>query len=188
MAQHGSEALHDRLKELDTAAAERIDHRNVRRVVRALEVCLEAKQPISELQRKSPPPYAILQLGLTMERDRLLARADARLDEMLANGFLDEVRRMLDMGYSRDLPSMSGLGYRELAAHLLDGLPLSEAIEATRIATRDFIRRQYTWFRGHDRGILWHNIGASPTEHFAALCAGWLRQMGGRNGHISERG
>lgn len=177
-AEHGSAALHRRLSQSDPAAAASIDHRNVRRVIRALEVYLESGQPISKLQRKQPPPYQIRQYGLTLDRADLYAQADNRVDEMMAQGFLDEVRWLLEQGYSRTLPSMSGLGYRELAAHLLDGLPLDEAVAATKIATHDFIRRQYTWFRGHDSGILWHNMKDVDLPALIRETAGWLQKQG----------
>jgi tRNA dimethylallyltransferase len=176
-AERGAAALYERLREYDPQAAARIDYRNVRRVVRALEVYLEAGQPISVLQRKVPPPYAILQFGLTLERTQLYQRADERLQQMLREGFVAEVRRLLDMGYSRSLPSMSALGYPQLASHLMDGLPLEVAIAEMQQATRDFIRRQYTWFRGHDSGILWHNIGnANVFREIYAVCSAWVRQ------------
>src|SRR5690606_12147682 len=93
-----------------------------------------------------------------LERDALYQRADQRVDTMLDEGFLAEVHRLLDMGYNRTLPSMSGLGYAQLAAHLLDDLALAEAVANTKTATHDFIRRQYTWFRGHDSGVHWHSV------------------------------
>lgn len=176
-AEHGAAALHDRLRDYDPAAAAAIDFRNVRRVVRALEVFLVSGLPISELQRKQPPPYAIRQYGLTLERADLYAQADRRVDEMIAQGFVEEVRRLLDSGYSRTLPAMSGLGYRELAAHLLDGLPLDDAAAATKIATHDFIRRQYTWFRGHDSGILWHNMKTVKLTALIQSTADWLQEQ-----------
>jgi tRNA dimethylallyltransferase len=176
-AAQGSEALYARLLELDPAAAAKIDHRNVRRVIRALEVCLESGQPISELQRKTPPPYMIQEYGLTMGRDRLYEQADRRVDQMMREGFLDEVRHLLEMGYSPTLPSMSGLGYAQLAAHLLNGVSLSEAVEATKAVTHAYIRRQYTWFRGHDQGIVWHNID-NPDARQKLIDSGicWLQQ------------
>jgi tRNA dimethylallyltransferase len=176
-AEHGSQALHDRLRTLDSAAADNIDHRNVRRVVRALEVCLETGQPISELQRKHPPPYRIRTIGLTLERETLYRIADSRVDQMMAEGFLDEVRYLLEMGYSPKLPSMSGLGYAQLSLHLTGTLSLEQAIDETKNATHDFIRRQYTWFRGHDNGILWHN---RETVDIAALTdevARWAQEQ-----------
>ncbi len=163
-SEQGSAALHTRLATLDPVAAASIDHRNVRRVIRALEVCLETGQPISELQRKHLPPYQITTYGLTLERDTLYERADHRVDEMMAAGFLNEVERLLLMGYNRKLASMSGLGYAQLASHILDRVPLADAVSKTKHDTHDFIRRQYTWFKGHDSGILWHNI-----EHPATL-------------------
>jgi tRNA dimethylallyltransferase len=173
-AENGSEALHTRLRQLDPGAAASIHHRNVRRVVRALEVCLETGQPMSQLQQKRPPQYDILQYGLQMERDKLYERADQRLSMMMQQGFLEEVHRLLDMGYNRQLPSMSGLGYRELASHILDRVPLAEAVAATSSATRDFIRRQFTWFRGHDNGIIWLDVEPLKTAAIRESSLRWL--------------
>lgn len=178
-ARQGSEALYARLQAVDAAAAAKIDHRNVRRVVRALEVTMESGQPISDLQRKTPPPYRVCQLGLTMERARLYAQADARLDQMMAQGFIEEVRSLLGRGYARTLPSMSGLGYVQLAAHLLDGVPLEQAVQDTKMATHAFIRRQYTWFRGHDLGILWHNMDENGVYNAVIdSCVRWIQNCG----------
>jgi tRNA dimethylallyltransferase len=176
-AEQGAEALHQRLKTLDPAAADKIDARNVRRVIRALEVCMETGQPISELQKKHPPPYRVLTYGLTLDRDMLYERADQRVDHMMQTGFLDEVRALLAMGYNRKLPSMSGLGYAQLAAHLVDGVPLEQAVMETKHATHDFIRRQYTWFRGHDSGILWHNIDQLNRNTLIEATARWLQEQ-----------
>lgn len=175
-AAHGAPALHERLRALDPDAAANIDARNVRRVVRALEVCIETGTPISVLQRKQPPPYRMRQYGLALDRDQLRARADARLDAMLAAGFVDEVRTLLDRGYDRALPSMSGLGYAELAAHLLDGLPLAEAVTAARSNTYDFIRRQMTWFRGHDDGIIWLDAETLAPGAIITGLRAWLEE------------
>ena len=176
-AEHGPQALHDRLREADPAAAASIDYRNVRRVIRALEVFIESGQPISVLQQKQPPPYRIMQIGLTLERDALYQRADQRVDTMLDEGFLAEVRRLLDMGYNRKLPSMSGLGYAQLAAHLLDDLALAEAVAHTKTATHDFIRRQYTWFRGHDSGVHWHSASEIHLPDMIAFLQQWLEEQ-----------
>ncbi len=176
-SQKGSEALHQRLMTLDPAAAANIDHRNIRRVVRALEVCIETQQPISELQQKHPPPYRILCYGLTLDRDRLYERADQRVDQMMEAGFLQEVQSLLDKGYNRRLPSMSGLGYAQLATHILDNVPLEEAIAITKFDTHDFIRRQYTWFRGHNPGILWHNMGQVESSTIIESAVQWLQEQ-----------
>jgi tRNA dimethylallyltransferase len=173
-AEQGGEALLERLRALDPEAARRVDPRNIRRVTRAIEIAVATGGPMDYTRRKQPPPYRTLQLGLTMDRERLYARADARLDQMLRDGFLEEVRGLLAMGYGRELPSMSGLGYRELAAFLAGESTLDEALAATRRATRDFIRRQYTWFRGHDQGIEWIDVEATAPERVAALVGSWL--------------
>lgn len=153
----GTQALYARLATLDPEYASKTHPNNVRRVVRALEVCLESGATMTELQRKTPPPYDIRTLGVFLPREQLYPRADARVDAMMRDGFLQEVQSLLAMGYNRHLPSMSGLGYAELCTHLLDSLPLETALERTKFNTHDFIRRQDVWFRGHDNGILWHN-------------------------------
>lgn len=171
-AEHGADALHTRLQQIDPEAAAKIDGRNVRRVVRAIEIVQMTGQPMNYAQRKQPPPYTLLQHGLTMERERLYQRADARIEDMLRAGFLEEVRQLLAMGYTRDLPAMSGLGYRELAGFLAGETTLEAAITATQSATRDFIRRQYTWFRGHSTGITWHDVETTHVDAFlATVCA-----------------
>ncbi|MGC8880194.1 MAG: tRNA (adenosine(37)-N6)-dimethylallyltransferase MiaA, partial [Anaerolineae bacterium] len=114
----GAQALHARLAAMDPQAAERIDFRNVRRVIRALEVCLKTGKPISAQQSAQPPPYRILQIGLTMSRQQLYTRVDARIDQMMAKGLLDEVRSLMAQGYDLSLPAMSGLGYRQLGQYL----------------------------------------------------------------------
>lgn len=163
--QNGAEALHLRLQQHDPAAAKKIHPNNVRRTIRALEVFIETGQPISALQRKHTPPYRIRQYGLRMEREKLYPQADQRLDMMIEAGFVEEVRSLLAMGYDRHLPAMTALGYRELCAHVLDGLPLDQAVANAKVATHNFIRKQETWFSGHDHGILWHNM----REDLAAL-------------------
>jgi tRNA dimethylallyltransferase len=173
----GAAALHKRLESIDPKAAANIDYRNVRRIIRALEVCLIAGRPISELQRKQPPDYDMLHIGLTTEREQLYQQADNRVDMMVKDGFLQEVEGLLQAGYSRKLPSMTGLGYAELTAHILDNLPLDEAIALTKNNTHDFIRRQYTWFRGHDPGILWHNI-SNNFEIIFDIVDNWLKELG----------
>ena len=171
----GQEAFHARLAQIDPEAATNIHPNNVRRVVRALEVYMTTGTPISVLQRKKPPPYRILMLGLHMPRKPLYERADLRVDAMMAAGFVDEVQRLLDMGYKRDLPSMSGLGYQELTAHLLDGLTLNEAVRKTKISTHDFIRRQEVWFRGHDHSTIWHNTLELERDAIYQQINDWLQ-------------
>ena len=173
-AEQGRPALHRRLASVDPVVAERTHPNNLRRVVRSLEVWHETGQPISELQQRQPPPWNILQIGLQLERSALYQRADRRLEAMIDAGFVEEVRALLQAGYSRELPAMSGLGYRELAAHLLDDLPLDEAIQSAKFATHEFIRRQLTWFRGHDGGIRWQDAARLQPDVLVEELRVWL--------------
>jgi tRNA dimethylallyltransferase len=145
-AAHGPAALVERLRAVDPVAAARIDGRNLRRVIRALEVSLSLGVPFSSLQRREAP-YRTLTIVLHGNRTLLYTRADARLQAMLDAGFEAEVARLLDAGYDPALPAMSALGYRELAAALRGEITRAAAIEATRTHTHDFIRRQITWFK-----------------------------------------
>ncbi|MDQ7024760.1 MAG: tRNA (adenosine(37)-N6)-dimethylallyltransferase MiaA [Anaerolineae bacterium] len=154
----GNEAFHQKLVRVDPHAAEKIHPNNVRRVVRALEVYMETGTPISVLQQKQAPPYRIRTIGLRMEREALYEQADKRVELMIADGFVDEVQSLLDNGYAASLPSMTALGYREIVSYIQGEISLDEAIILTKNSTHDFIRRQEIWFRGHDNGILWHNI------------------------------
>ena len=147
VAADGLGALVAQLEALDPVTAARIDSKNPRRVIRALEVCLTLGVPFSTLQRRSPP-YRHLTLVLTGERERLYARADARLAGMLVAGFAAEVAALLEAGADPAMPAMSALGYRELAGWLRGETGREAAVEATRLATHGFIRRQVTWFRG----------------------------------------
>ncbi len=159
------------LAALDPAAAARIDLRNVRRVVRALEVTLVSGRRMSDLQRKTPPPYDIRLLGLRRDRADLYARIDARVGEMMAAGLLDEVRRLRDAGYAEQ-PPLSGLGYRQLLAHLRGELSLDEAVARTQFETHRFARQQATWFRADDPRIAWFD--ADDSAAILAAVADWL--------------
>lgn len=175
-ATEGVEALYTRLLELDPAAESFVESRNLRRIIRALEVIDATQIPFSAQRGKNPSPYRVLTYGLTMEREALYQRADHRFDMMMERGFLDEVHGLMNKGYSRTLPSMSGLGYAQLTEHLSDGKPLAEAVMATKFATHQFIRRQYTWFRGHDHQILWHNVDELSPEKLIETTARWLAE------------
>lgn len=156
-AAKGYEELHRRLSELDPVAAERIDARNVRRVVRALEVCYLMGKPISSVQEVRPPPYSILSIGLTMPRPLLYQRIDERVERMVAAGVVEEVHSLVARGYSYDLPSMSGLGYRQIGMYLRGEVSLEEAVALIKRHTRRFVRHQANWFREDDPTIVWFN-------------------------------
>lgn len=172
--QHGPAVLWERLRSCDPEAAARIHPHNVRRVVRALEVFLESGRPISAQQRRTPPPYRILQIGLTRPRHDLHARIDARIDQMLAAGLLEEVRGLLAAGFDRRCPAMSGLGYRQIIAYLEGEYSLEEAIAALRRETRDFARRQEVWFRKYNCGAHWFDMTETPTETIIEFARQWL--------------
>ncbi len=171
----GPEALHARLARLDPEAAARILPSNLRRTVRALEVIFSTGRRFSEQQGKTPPPYRILILGLTRPRQELHTRIDARIDAMLAAGWLDEVRRLLEAGYSPDLPAMSGIGYAELIAYLQGQIPLEEAVHRIQKRTRRFVRRQANWFKTDDPRIHWFPAGEDPLTATLPLVANFLR-------------
>jgi tRNA dimethylallyltransferase len=170
----GCEALHARLTQLDPAAAEKIDPRNVRRVIRALEVCTLTGQPISEQQGREPPPYRILQIGLTMERETLYARADERIKAMIAAGLEGEVRRLVEAGYEWNLPAMSGLGYVQFKPYFEGEATLEEVVAEIKRDTRRFIRHQYNWFRLSDPAIRWFDMAETSVEEIEAAARAWI--------------
>jgi tRNA dimethylallyltransferase len=163
----GAEALHDRLQELDPVAADRIDARNVRRVVRALEVCLVTGRPISEQQGKSPPPYRILMLGLALPRPQLYQRIDERVERMMETGLEAEVRGLVAAGYGFRLPAMSGVGYGQFAPYLAGAATLADVVQEIKRVTRRFVRQQGNWFRKDDTRIHW--LDGTDDAHATAL-------------------
>ena len=175
----GGAALHARLAGLDPKAAERLDPRNVRRVIRALEVCLITGRPISEQQGKQSPPYRILQIGLTMDRDALYARVDRRVEAMMAAGLEDEVRRLVEAGYAWDLPAMSGLGYAQFRPYFEGQATLEEVVVEIERATRRFVRHQYNWFRLTDPAIRWFDVAGMMVEQIERSVRGWLAEASG---------
>ncbi|HUY76365.1 MAG TPA: tRNA (adenosine(37)-N6)-dimethylallyltransferase MiaA [Ktedonobacterales bacterium] len=172
-AADGADALHARLAALDPAAAARIAPTNVRRVTRALEVCLSTGQPFSAQQGARPTPYRALTLGLDMDRAALYTRADARIDSMLAAGLVAETQTLVARGYGWELPAMSSLGYREIGAYLRGELALADATERFKLATHAYIRRQLTWFRP-DARIHWLDA-ALPTSTLADAALAHIR-------------
>jgi tRNA dimethylallyltransferase len=171
----GGEVLYQQLVAVDPVAAETIDGRNVRRVVRALEVYEVTGIPISVLQRKVPPPYRVLQLGLIRPREILYQRADFRIAKMLQEGLVQEVQGLLDVGVPAECEAMSGLGYRETVAYLrgelADEATLAQEIGRT---TRRLIRTQSNWFRATDPTISWFDLERKGYEEIETFVVGWL--------------
>lgn len=173
----GAETLHARLARLDPEAAQRIHPHNVRRIVRALEVCLSTGRPISEQQKKEPPPYRILQIGLTMERTALYDRADRRLEAMMGTGLEEEVRRLLEAGYGWELPAMSGVGYAQFKPYFEGRATLEQVVTEIKRVTRRFIRRQYNWFSLDDPNIRWFDVTKTTAEEIESVVREWLAEV-----------
>ena len=174
----GAEALHRELAHVDPQAAAGIDPRNVRRVIRALEVYQTTGRPISFWQEKAPPSWDTLVLGLACPRDELYRRIDARVDGMMQAGLVDEVQGLLTMGYSRELPSMSGIGYREVCQYLAGELDLSAAAARIKTATHRLARQQATWFRRDDPRIRWLDVSLGKSLERTVEAAGAFLGLG----------
>jgi tRNA dimethylallyltransferase len=147
--------LHERLKSLDPDAAQKIDARNVRRTIRALEVILTTGRKFSEQRGQGESPYHLIAIGLTRPRPELYAHIDARIEAMFEGGLLDEVKGLLAKGYSSDLPTMSAIGYRECMRVIEGQMSIEQAKVEMRRATRIFVRRQSNWFKESDPNIHW---------------------------------
>jgi tRNA dimethylallyltransferase len=143
----GVEALHRRLVAVDPAAAASIGPTNLRRIIRALEVYEVTGEPISAQQRKSPPPYQILTLWIDMERTRLYERIDRRVDLMMDQGLIDEIRALLARGYGWELPALSSIGYKEFRPFFAGEAPLDACVQTLKWNTHAFARRQIAWFK-----------------------------------------
>ena len=151
----GAEALHERLEAIDPKAAEKIDYRNLRRMIRALEVIFKTGERFSELRQKQACPYHPIILGIERPREVLYERVDQRIENMLADGLVEEVKGLLEAGYAPDLPTFSGIGYQEIIQYLQGKISLEEAISLIKRNTRTFVRRQANWFKPDDRRITW---------------------------------
>jgi tRNA dimethylallyltransferase len=154
-AQTDPQGLFIQLQKLDAEAARNIDARNLRRVVRALEVCLKSGKRFSELRIKNPPDYRPLWIGLTMERKALYGRTDERVRQMFRQGLIKETQGLLDQGYTPELPAMSSIGYPQAISVLKGEMTQEEAIIQVQNETHRYIRHQYAWFRLKDPRIKW---------------------------------
>ncbi len=180
----GHKAVHARLEEVDPQAAANIDPRNVRRVIRALEVYEALGRPISGLQDREPPPYRVLKIGLTMDRDELYRRIDERVDSMMSGGLLAEMQGLVAEGYDYNLPAMSGLGYQQLGTYLRGEADLATAITKIKSETHRFVRQQYKWFRLDDETIVWFDVGDDGYEAIEQAVVAFL--MGAEQGGSHE--
>lgn len=157
--EHGAEALHEKIALVDPASAEMIHPNNIKRVIRALEFYEQTGKRISEhneTQRQRESPYAFAYFVLTDDRAHLYERINRRVDQMIEEGLVNEVQALKDKGYTKQLVSMQGLGYKEILDYLDGNCTLEEAIYTIKRDTRHFAKRQLTWFK-RERDVIWIN-------------------------------
>ena len=177
--EHGHEALHRRLREVDPTGAEEIAATNVRRVVRALEVHRVTGRPFSEVGRRRGEALPALKLGITTDRETLYRRIDERLDLQLRCGLLDETKRVLGMGFDPSLPPLAGLVYREAVAVVQGRMALAEGARRMKETTHAFARRQYAWFR-RDAAIQWFELAPHLAERVGEAIERYLETVSGQ--------
>ena len=167
--QDDGQSLYRELQAADPAAAERINPTNIRRIIRALEVYYATGQPPSQLQRKERLDFSVLVIGLTQERSELYRTIDRRVDKMIQRGLVEEVEQLLRKGYSPSLPSMSGIGYKQIGQFVRGEMTLPEAADKIKYETHRLARHQYAWFRLSDSRIRWFDV--TGTEGKASIVA-----------------
>ena len=153
----GAGCLHQMLQEIDPVSAAAIHQNNVKRVIRAIEFYRQTGKKISlhnEQEREKQSPYQFLYYVLDTDRKTLYERIDRRVDLMMEHGLVDEVKHLADMGCTRDMVSMQGLGYKEILDYLSGEIPLEEAVYILKRDTRHFAKRQITWFK-RERDVRW---------------------------------
>lgn len=169
MEEHGPEYIYQQLQQANPQRAAQLDSRNVRRVIRALEVHrAQASQP----RTPDDPPQALadyLIIGVTLDREQLYQRIDDRVDRMMSQGLEEEVRSLAADGYEPGNGPLAGPGYRELGEFLSGGISLEEAVQRTKFQTHRLVRRQYNWFKLEDPRIRWFDTGAPANESQARL-------------------
>jgi tRNA dimethylallyltransferase len=154
--------LHEELSAVDPESAEQIDPRNVRRTIRALEVFNETETPFSQLKQKGSPSFNVFVIGLTADRDELYRRIDIRVDKMIEQGLVDEVKRLMSRGFDFNMPALASIGYRQIGQFLRGELTLPGAIQQIKFETHRLARQQYTWFQPEDERIHWFDIQHTP--------------------------
>ena len=156
-AVNGNHALHEKLKNIDPVSYETIHENNVKRVIRALEYYHNCSEPISkhnDSERQKESPYNFAYFVLNDERKRLYDRIDKRVDIMVENGLVEEVKKLKNMGYTSDMVSMKGIGYKEILNSLDGAYNIDEAVEKVKQESRRFAKRQLTWFR-REKETIW---------------------------------
>jgi tRNA dimethylallyltransferase len=179
MEKRSAAELLEAVQRIDPPAAGRIGPANRRRLIRALEVFEATGRPISYWQRKEPPGFETLIIGLRLPRDELYRRIDQRVQGMIAAGLIEEARRLLAMGYSRELPSMSGIGYKEACAHLAGEMTLAETAARIKTETHRLARHQNAWFKAEDPRVRWLDAGEGVLEEAERLVGEFLGRKAG---------
>ncbi|NLX61339.1 MAG: tRNA (adenosine(37)-N6)-dimethylallyltransferase MiaA [Tissierellia bacterium] len=157
---YGNDFIYNELYKIDATSAKKISPNDRKRIIRALEIYYETGKPMSyynENFRKKSNKYNLVMIGLNTDRKLLYSRIEKRVDKMINDGLIDEVKRLISMGYNKNLPSMKAIGYKEIISYLEGELELNEAINILKRNTRRFAKRQLTWFKMDDR-IKWINI------------------------------
>ena len=175
-ARVGKDELYQELEEIDPVAVQKIDRRNVRRTIRALEVHRGTETPFSQLQYKKAPPFNTLIIGLTADRAELYRRIDLRVDKMIKQGLVAEVEKLVNMGYDFNMPAMSGIGYKQIGMFLNGELTLAAAIQQIKFETHRFVRHQYNWFQLKDERIEWFDIQSKLDSEITALLARFIQE------------
>lgn len=166
-AEKGTLHLHEKLSQVDPVSANKIHPNDLKRVIRALEVYYQTGVPISAAGQRAPgreqSKYRLCYLGLEAERDYLYDRINQRVDQMIAEGLIEETKALLAQGYHPDMPAMNSLGYRHMINYLQGVWSLAEAVELLKRDTRRFAKRQLTWFK-RDQRIKWYNVQEFPDK------------------------
>ena len=158
--EHGNEYLHQELEKIDKKSAERISPNDQKRLIRALEIYKTTGITMSEYNkdfRSENEDYNLVYIGLNMDRAKLYDRINLRVDAMIDNGLIEEVKSLLEMGYNKQLVSMQGIGYKEIIMYIDGTLTKEESLELIKQKTRNYAKRQLTWFR-RDKRVKWFDI------------------------------
>ncbi len=185
--EQGARTLHEQLRLVDPVSARDIHENNVKRVIRALEFYKETGTPISkhnEQERKKESPYQFAYFVLNDDRERLYGRIDKRVDKMIEEGLLDEVKRLKARGFTKEMVSMQGLGYKEMLAFLDGACSFEEAVYILKRDTRHFAKRQLTWFK-RERDVIWIDKGAYQYDE-KRICSAILEELKNRGWKIGE--
>jgi tRNA dimethylallyltransferase len=170
----GVDQLYNQLLAVDPKSAEKIEKRNVRRVIRALEVAFHGKSSFPQLPKKKSPGYRTLIIGLTAERKSLYSKTDARVDEMFEKGLVEEVRYLTSLGYGDGLSSMNSIGYKQVLSMLKGENRLEDVKTKIKTDTHRFIRHQYAWFKLRDARIRWFDTDSNIVPEILNLIDGFL--------------